>query len=138
MAPRMVDPGYLKWLKRQPCVCGCGKGPPCDAAHLRVGSLEYGKPYPGMRRKPDDKWALPLRRECHMKQTNEFGELQFWTMRGIDDPFALCLHYYWRYGGKGGTPEHKPKTRRKIASRPFPKQQRPFRGKSNAGSSTRR
>ena len=50
--PRLIDNGYLAYLRRQPCACGCGKGPPSDAAHIRIGSLAYDKPPTGMGEKP--------------------------------------------------------------------------------------
>jgi hypothetical protein len=125
---RLVDPQYLKWLMRQRCAC-CGAPPPCDPAHLRAGSLKYAKPYPGLRRKPDDRWALPLKRKCHMSQTFQFGELQFWQLHGVADPFALCIKYYKCFGGDGGKPLRR-KARRKIPSRPFPKSHRKLRSKT--------
>lgn len=161
--PRLVDPGFLAWLREQPCACGCRQGPPCDAAHLRAGSIVYDKPYPGLGRKPDDAWATPLKREHHRAQHDFGDELGWWAAHGVKDPFALCIKYYSAYGGKGGRPIRKgkagkprraeiglgsscsvlassgpegdgasrlPKAKRKIPSRPFPKQQRKLRSKS--------
>jgi hypothetical protein len=94
--PRLSDPGYLKWLRAQRCACGCLQGPPCDAAHLRVSSLEYGKPLTGIGRKPDDCWALPLKHWHHMDQHQHGDELGWWAARGLN-PFVLCLAHYNRY-----------------------------------------
>jgi hypothetical protein len=95
--PRRSDPAYLAWLRGQRCACGCLRGPPCDAAHLRVSSLAHGKTITGLGRKPDDRWALPLRHECHMDQHRNGDELGWWRSRGVADPFALCLDYYRQF-----------------------------------------
>jgi hypothetical protein len=95
--PRQSDPGYLAWLRKQRCACGCFIGPPCDAAHLRAASFVYDKPPAGLQYKPDDKWALPLKHAHHMEQHAYGNELEWWSRHGVDDPFALCLHYYKNY-----------------------------------------
>jgi hypothetical protein len=92
--PRLRDPNYLKWLREQRCACGCFRGPPCDAAHLRSRSLEYDKE--SGYGKPDDRWAMPLNHWCHMDQ-HRHNELQWWADRGVKDPFALCITYHQRY-----------------------------------------
>lgn len=92
--PRQRDRKYLAWIRTQRCACGCLKGPPCEAAHLRASSAKYDKPNGGIGQKPDDKWALPLTKACHQAQ-HEFGnELEFWKGCGHPDPFALCIRYY--------------------------------------------
>ena len=95
--PRQSDPGYLKWLRTQRCACGCFQPPPCDAAHLRAGSLKYDKPTTGMARRPDDKWALPLKHAHHMNQHQYGNELGWWLIRRVEDPFALCVEHYEKY-----------------------------------------
>jgi hypothetical protein len=95
--PRQRDAGYLQWLRWQRCACGCLRGPPSDAAHLRASSLAYDKPISGLGRKPDDKWALPLNHRCHMDQHRHGDEQGWWRDRGVADPFALCLQHYRRY-----------------------------------------
>lgn len=94
--PRQSDLSYLKWLRTQSCVCGCYQGPPCDAAHLRARSHKYGKDEGGGRR-PDDRWALPLKHAHHMAQHAHGNELEWWTAHGVSDPFALCIEYQQRY-----------------------------------------
>lgn len=93
--PRARNPQYLAWLRKQSCACGCAKPAPSDAAHIRSGSIHYGKEYPGLQRKPDDSWCIPLARACHMRQ-HDYGELQFWEASG-KDPFYLALTYNARY-----------------------------------------
>lgn len=136
--PRLHDDGYLAWLRLQPCACGCRQPPPCDAAHVRATSLQYGKAYTPKGRKPDDKWALPLKHLHHMAQTNHGDELGWWAKHGVADVFALCIKYYAAYGGDGGHPRKKRATararppkekRQRIPSRPWPKQQRKLRSR---------
>ena len=144
--PREHDEKYLEWLRSKPCCCGCGKPPPSDAAHLRVGSLAYDKRPTGLAEKPHDRWAFPLNRRCHEAQHAFGSELVFWEQHGID-PFALCVRFYAEFGGTGGKPKTKrlrnsdyytrppPKKRQKIKSaktipsRPFPNKQRKLRSK---------
>jgi hypothetical protein len=95
--PRIRDQGYLAWLRTQRCACGCLRGPPCDAAHLRASSHKHDKPITGIGQKPDDKWALPLRRTCHMSQHAYGDEVGWWAHHGAHDPFALALRFYARY-----------------------------------------
>ena len=88
--PRMLDPGYLAWLRTQPCCCGCGRPMPSDAAHLRTGVT-------GLGRTPHDRLALPLNHSCHMRQ-HDFGDEAAWfAAHGIRDPLLLADRYYARY-----------------------------------------
>lgn len=96
--PRFRDPHYLAWLRKQPCACGCNQPAPCDAAHLRAGSITHGKPaITGMQIKPDDNWALPLKRTHHMAQHDHGDEIGWWAAHGCRDPFMRSLAYYCRY-----------------------------------------
>lgn len=90
---RERDREYLAWLRTQPCVI-CGDNTSVEAAHLRVGSVNYGKPPAGMQEKSSDKWALPL---CgkHHRESHSMNEREFWASYGLD-PFALSLHYQAR------------------------------------------
>ena len=93
--PRQKDEGYLRWLRKQRCACGCFQAPPCDAAHLRARSLDYNKESGGGR--PDDRWALPLKHFHHMDQHRHGDELGWWAALGISYPFALAIEHYQRY-----------------------------------------
>lgn len=88
--PREYDPDYLAWLRTQPC-CICGDDVSVEASHLRVGSINHGKPIGALGMKSSDRWALPL---CsrHHRESHQHNELEWWMSRGID-PFALSLHY---------------------------------------------
>jgi len=91
--------------------------------------------------KPDDRWALPLYRGCHMHQHNHGDELAWWRMHG-EDPFALAIRYYANYHRENpdanppyvrkqrSIKERKPRGQRaKIKSRAKPWPHRPFPGK---------
>ncbi len=93
-----------------------------------------------MGEKPDDKWALPMCRSCHMKQ-HGMNEREFYRERRIL-PLLLAQKLYSEYGGTGGAVRHKKKPRqrttivpkglnvkRRIVSRPFPKTQRKLQSK---------
>jgi hypothetical protein len=92
----LSDVGYLAWLRKQRCACGCLKPPPSDAAHLRASSFVYDKSN-GMGQRPDDRWALPLNHFHHMAQHFYGDELGWWEAHGVADPFALAQEYYARY-----------------------------------------
>src|SRR5437016_3362084 len=94
--PRVECPQYLAWLRQQGCACGCGFTAPSDAAHIRAGSIRYGKDYTGMQQKPDDRWAVPLRHDHHMAQHQYGDEVGWWAAHGLD-PFKLAIGYYGEY-----------------------------------------
>lgn len=89
---RERDNGFLAFLRRQPCACGCGSPAPSDAAHIRMASPERGKLPTGMQVKPDDRYAVPLNRRCHETQ-HSMSETRFWSERGLD-PFAIADRLY--------------------------------------------
>lgn len=95
--PPKRDHNYLAWLRTQRCACGCLQGPPCDAAHLRASSFPYNKELSGLGAKPDDRWAMPLRHSCHMRQHAYGDELGWWAAHGVKDPFALAIQYHQRF-----------------------------------------
>jgi hypothetical protein len=101
--PRLFDPGYLRWLRKQRC-CVCGRTAPNQAAHVRMAAPGG---ITGMGRKPDDKDAVPLCQWCHLdapdSQHNTGNEAVFWKRYEID-PVALAAKYYAEYGGTGGRP----------------------------------
>lgn len=98
--PRRHDNRYLGFVAGLPCVACVGQDGritrPVQVAHLRAGSLEFGKRPTGLAEKPHDRpWTLPLCPNHHVngpKAQHNFpgGELSFWQALGIN-PFALCL-----------------------------------------------
>lgn len=131
--PRLYDPGFLAFLRKKFCVA-CGRPPPCEAAHIRIGFRALGK-------KPDDRYATPLCPSCHRLQ-HAMSEEAFWAHRRLD-PFAIAAKLYAEYGGTGGKPRKRttikprlPKEQRaKIQQRKEPWANRSFRRTSNARSS---
>lgn len=109
--PRLLDPGYLAWLRERPCIA-CRRPPRCDAAHLKMAWPALDKPFSGSLR-PDDKYAMPLCRSCHMRQHAHGDELGWWVAQGFFNPPATALKYYAQYGGTGGNA----RGRRKIKPR---------------------
>lgn len=148
--PRVREPKYLAWLRTKGCCCGCRSAPRSDAAHIRAGSHVNNKRPTGMQEKPDDRWALPLNRSCHMRQHAFGSEIGWWHAHGID-PFQKAMRYYAVYftealikdtGKPADAPNGRksrkvkpakkrttghgwPKKSRKIASRGFSKRNRP-------------
>lgn len=126
--PRLIDPNFLAFIRTKPCTC-CGRHPPSEAAHIRIGLFARGM-------KPHDKHAVPLCAWCHRdgpEAQHKMNETEFWEMWEID-PFDVAAKLYSEYGGTGGAPRRprkvrprKPKAQRqKITSRGFGKQKRTF------------
>lgn len=123
--PRLYDAGFLAFLRTQRCCC-CGRHPPVQAAHIRIGLFAKGM-------KPHDKNAVPLCSWCHLdgpQAQHKMNEESFWKMWELD-PFAIAAKLYAEYGGAGGAPKKKRKLTtirpkgfgRKIRTRttPWPK-----------------
>lgn len=85
--PRERDNKHLDYIRSLPC-CICG-GIDTEAAHIRTGAPEHGKPSTGMAEKPSDKWAVPLCNRHHREQ-HSMKELEFWKCHGIN-PFILAM-----------------------------------------------
>jgi hypothetical protein len=127
--PRLLDAGFLAFLRTKPCACGCGRAAPSEAAHIRIG-LFAGQ------MKPHDRDALPLNRWCHREapDSQHADEKSFWNSRSLD-PFKIAAALYQEYGGTGGKPR-KPRTiirpripkdkRQKIPARKAPWPKRKF------------
>lgn len=112
--PRKLDPGYLAFLRKQPC-CVCHRVGaffnPIDPAHIRIGLF-------AMQMKPDDAKCTPLCREDHDAQ-HAFGDEQaWWHLTGLD-PFEVAAKLYAEYGGTGGSakPPRKIKPRKPVGQR---------------------
>lgn len=89
--PREKNDAHLDFVRALPC-CVCGDNTATEAAHLRIGNLDYGKRHTGFQEKPHDMWALPLCGRCHREQ-HRGKELNFWSNFGVN-PFVLCLSLY--------------------------------------------
>jgi hypothetical protein len=93
---RQHDKAYLAHVRRQPCIVGPilgGCEGRIDPAHLRFGEPKVGRLNPGMGKKPDDRWVLPLCRKHHEAQHAAGNERRWWAQVGID-PNAACIERY--------------------------------------------
>lgn len=88
--PRATNPTYLDQIRQLPCL-RCGIEPCGEAAHVRMNSAAFGKRQ-AMGRTPDDRWALPLCRGCHITDEDaqhRVGERTFWHDVGLN-PLLVC------------------------------------------------
>jgi hypothetical protein len=93
---RVHDKAYLAHTRRQPCIVGPilgGCEGRIDPAHLRFGEPKVGRLNPGLGRKSDDKWVLPLCRKHHEAQHAAGNERAWWASVGID-PNEACAERY--------------------------------------------
>ena len=94
------DPVYLSLIRSLPCLrCGMEPPPQNEAAHVRMQSAAHGKKG-GMRKKPPDRWTLPLCMACHQGDNDsqhQIGEALFWHLVGIN-PLQLCEKLYEKRG----------------------------------------
>lgn len=79
--PVARDPKYLAAIRTLPCVC-C-RATPCDAAHLRIGSLA------GIGKKPSDRKVTPICHHHHMQQ-HATGERSWWRGIGLDPEHVIA------------------------------------------------
>lgn len=91
---RETDPGFLAYLRRQPCEAarlgGCSG--PIEAAHIRYSDARHGH-NPGMQRKNHDRHANPLCRFHHQHDQHRRSERAFWTSVGKDAYETAAAHY---------------------------------------------
>jgi hypothetical protein len=92
---RERDGVYLAYVRRLPCVArhlGNCNGP-VEAAHLRFSDPASGRINPGMQRKSDDRWALPLCRLHHAEQ-HSMNERRWWEAVAQRDPNQLAIESF--------------------------------------------
>jgi hypothetical protein len=88
--PRVLDRSHIDCIKQLPCLkCGLDGFP--DPAHIRMNSAAFGK-HTGAGERPDDKWTVPLCRDCHDEQHDK-GEKNFWHEVGVN-PLIVAVHLY--------------------------------------------
>jgi hypothetical protein len=86
--PRVKDDKHLKFIRSLPCLV-CKREGETQAAHVRFADAAYGKEEPGMGKKPDDWWVVPLCAYCHTHQHNH-GERDWWYQINEIDPLPIC------------------------------------------------
>ena len=69
-SPPLRDPAHLIRVRAMPCLV-CGRPPPSEAAHIRMGLSG------GTSLKPGDDLTVPLCHDCHATQHRD-GEVTFW------------------------------------------------------------
>lgn len=92
--PRVEAAEHLAWIRGLPSVISNSR--PCEAAHIRFGSLRHGKRSIGMQEKPDDVFCVPLTSHEHRtgKEAQHAGnEKKFWERYGID-PLDIALRLW--------------------------------------------
>lgn len=96
--PRETDPGFLAWLRRQPCEAahlgGCDG--PIEAAHIRYSDFRAGSRNPGMQSKNHDRHANALCRHHHQCDQHKGNERAFWSRLG-KDAYATAAASYAKY-----------------------------------------
>lgn len=94
---RERDPGFLAYLRRQPCEVRHMGG--CDgsihAAHIRYSDAKHGV-NPGMGRKNHDRYANPLCERHHLHDQHQRSERAFWAEAG-KDPYEVAAGHYAAY-----------------------------------------
>lgn len=102
---RVRDNAFLAFLRRQPCCVGPLMRDPCegrtDPAHLRFTDRSVGRVNPGMGRKSDDRWCLPLCRKHHDAQHAYGNEAKWWAQVVGADPNALAVAFYTAFQSQG-------------------------------------
>lgn len=95
---RIREPGFLAFLRRQPCAVGpIGCDGPVEAAHIRYGLP--GEPPTGLQRKPSDTRAVPLCRRHHREgpDSQHAANERVWWARHRIDPMRLAGELYVEY-----------------------------------------
>jgi hypothetical protein len=91
---RERDPGFLAYLRRQPCEAahmgGCSGR--IEAAHIRF-SDGPGRRNPGAGRKNHDRHANPLCRHHHQHDQHRRSERGFWASLGKDAYDRAAAHF---------------------------------------------
>lgn len=89
---RVIDPLHKAMIAQLFCVATAIRFGILDqrvqVAHLRYSSARHGARNPGLQRKPDDRWCLPLAPHEHRLQHSK-GEAVYWAELGID-PHTLA------------------------------------------------
>lgn len=88
--PREENEPHRKFVASLGClICGATN---TQAAHVRYGEPEIGKPQVGLQEKSDDCFVVPLCVAHHAAQHN-WNERDWWAISGID-PIKLALRLY--------------------------------------------
>lgn len=130
--PRQHDPGFLRYVRRQPC-CLCGTRQGVEAAHIRMADRLRGYRSVGMQEKPHDRRAVPLcgfeHREAKDSQ-HAGNEGAFWKRHEVN-PFIIAEAYFEDYRRENPkAPEPFVKKRRPIKARKPRERRQKIKGRS--------
>jgi hypothetical protein len=93
---RQLDPEHKAAISRLPCVATLRRHGVLSfgvhVAHLRFSNAAAGARNPGLQRKPDDRWTLPLS-PCEHRLQHQMGEADYWSNLGLD-PHQLAQALY--------------------------------------------
>ncbi len=87
--PRRLDPAYLKWIRKLPCLHCAWLGRAvfgCESAHVKIGVAEHGWREHGGGERSHDDHALPLCPWSHRtgpEAQHRNGERKFYLRMGI-------------------------------------------------------
>lgn len=91
---RQHDEKHLAFIRTLPCLVS-GSRYCVEAAHIRYSDATWGKVNPGVGKKPDDKWTVPLSAARHRldpDSQHNSDEREFWERHGIDPlPISRAL-----------------------------------------------
>lgn len=93
---RQHDDKHLAFIRTLPCVVS-GVQVNVEAAHIRYSDAAWGKVNPGIGRRPDDRWTVPLCARIHRDDPrlsqHSMNERSFWDSHFID-PLKLASALY--------------------------------------------
>lgn len=86
--PRERDPGFLAFLRRQPCRIGLVAPGTCagpiQACHVRYSDAARGKRNAGVQAKPSDRYATSCCAAHHAEQHARGNERAWWASYGLN------------------------------------------------------
>lgn len=84
---REISAEHKRVIGQLPCVATLARygveATGVHVAHLRFSCAGFGAVNPGLQRKPDDRWCLPLSPAEHRLQ-HSMGEARYWAELGLD------------------------------------------------------
>lgn len=96
--PRERDPGFLAFLRRQPCAVrhmgGCAGA--VQAAHIRFSDSRQGRGNPGLGTKNHDRFCTALCEAHHIRDQHAGAERAFWERAGLN-AYDVAARLYEQY-----------------------------------------
>jgi hypothetical protein len=93
---RQLDQAHKAAISRLPCAATLRRVGVLiygvHVAHVRFSNASAGATNPGLQRKPDDRWTIPLSPDEHRLQHRQ-GENAYWAELALD-PHQLAIELY--------------------------------------------